>query len=64
MCVYLGVSPTYKAHNCINMERGIFISKDVAFNENEFPFKTSFQIGDHSGSTPQIQLVHFPNILL
>lgn len=48
-CVYLGVSPTYKAHKFLGVEGRIFISKDVRFNEAEYPFSKLFSsIPGHS----------------
>jgi hypothetical protein len=37
-CVYLGISPQHKGHMCFSPSSRIFISKDVIFNESEFPF--------------------------
>lgn len=44
----MGVSPTHKGHKCMNMVGRIFISKDVVFNEEEFPFKTDFKVEDQN----------------
>jgi histone deacetylase 1/2 len=41
-CVYLGPSPTHKGYKCLSPEGKVFISKDVVFNELEFPYSTLF----------------------
>ena len=48
----------------MNIKGRIFISKDVVFNENDFPIKNGFQIGDHSDPTSQIQQDQFPQNLI
>jgi histone deacetylase 1/2 len=41
-CVYLGVSPQHKGHKCLDEHGKIFISKDVVFNESNFPYPSLF----------------------
>lgn len=41
-CVYLGPSPQHKGHRCLTTTDRIIISRNVAFNELEFPFATGF----------------------
>lgn len=41
-CVYLGFSPSHKGHRCLSPEGKIFISRNVTFNENDFPFCEGF----------------------
>ena len=42
-CVYLGVSQSHHAHLCFDpVQSKIFISRDVLFFEQTFPFKTMF----------------------
>jgi hypothetical protein len=39
-CVFLGYSPMHKGVKCLDINTGrIFISRDVVFDENSFPFK-------------------------
>jgi histone deacetylase 1/2 len=49
-CVYLGPSPTHKGYKCLSPEGKVYISKDVVFNELEFPYSTLFSAP--SSSTP------------
>lgn len=42
--MYLDVSPTYKGKKFLNIEGIIYISKDIKFNENEFPFNKLFSV--------------------
>lgn len=42
-CVHLGISPTHKGHKCLNAYERIYISKDVKFNEDDFPFNKIFK---------------------
>lgn len=42
-CVYLGVSPQHKGHKCLSKGGRIYISKDVIFNEDHFPYVSLFQ---------------------
>lgn len=65
-CVYFGFSPTHKGHKCMNMASQVFISKDVIFNEEEFPFETNFKMENHASSSqsPRGLSSLIPNIKL
>lgn len=39
-CIYLGISLTHKWHKCMEKSGRVYISKDVIFNEVEFPYPT------------------------
>jgi histone deacetylase 1/2 len=41
-CVFLGYSPTHKGYKCLSIEGRIYISKDVVFNKDSFPYNTLF----------------------
>lgn len=41
-CAYLGPSSNHKGHKCVTATGRVFISRSVTFNEEEFPFFTSF----------------------
>jgi len=50
-CVFLGVSPQHKGFKCLSSEGRIFISKDVKFNENRFPYTSLFGVTTVSSDT-------------
>jgi histone deacetylase 1/2 len=41
-CVFLGYSSVYKGYKCLSPEGRIYISKDVLFNEQKFPYSQLF----------------------
>lgn len=41
-CVYHGISPQHKGFKCLSKEGKIYISKDVRFHEQDFPFSNMF----------------------
>lgn len=49
--VNLGVTPTHKGHKCLHPDGRIYVSKDVVFNEAEFPYSTSHQVLVSKAST-------------
>lgn len=55
-CVYLGPSPQHKGYKCLSPEGRVYISKDVLFNENKFPYPNLFSAGSresaHCSSSP------------
>jgi len=40
--VFLGYSPSHKGYKCLAADGRLYISKDVIFNENSFPYPTLF----------------------
>uniref|UniRef100_A0A803PCU5 Reverse transcriptase Ty1/copia-type domain-containing protein n=1 Tax=Cannabis sativa TaxID=3483 RepID=A0A803PCU5_CANSA len=54
-CVNLGYSDSYKGYKCLSPTGRIYISRDVVFNELEFPLKTCFL---NNYTTPQPVIIH------
>lgn len=52
LCVFIGYSLNHKGYNCLHLPTGrIYVSRDVRFNENHFPFsptRSSIQVSDSS----------------
>ena len=42
LCVFLGYNETHKGYKCLSSSGRTYISRDVIFNEIEFPFKNGF----------------------
>lgn len=53
-CIFMGISPHHKAYKCLNKEVQIFISKDVSFNECNFPYLTLFPPSTSTLSTQSV----------
>ena len=52
-CVFLGYSDLHKGYKCLHRQTGrIYISRDVVFDENVFPFRQASK--NFSSSTPPI----------
>lgn len=41
-CINLGISPRHRGYKCLNHEGRIYISKDVIFDENTFPYPSLY----------------------
>ncbi|CAJ2673651.1 unnamed protein product [Trifolium pratense] len=50
-CVYLGPSPHHKGYKCLSPDGRVYISKDVVFNELEFPYSILFPNTSRSAPT-------------
>ncbi|KAK2420319.1 putative mitochondrial protein [Trifolium repens] len=50
-CVFLGYSSTYKGYKCLSPEGRVYISKDVLFNEQKFPYPSLFSTTSAANST-------------
>lgn len=63
-CLFLGYSSSRKGYKCLSPSGGIYISKDVLFNESEFPYTTLFESPSspsHPTSSTQYQFLPIPN---
>lgn len=55
LCVFLGYTADHKGYNCLHLPtRRIYISRDVYFDENKFPFATSVGLPSSTHSTPTL----------
>ncbi|MCH79360.1 retrovirus-related Pol polyprotein from transposon TNT 1-94 [Trifolium medium] len=52
-CVFLGYSSTYKGYKCLSPDGHIYVSKDVLFNEQKFPYHQLFP-SSHTTTPPPI----------
>uniref|UniRef100_A0A803PM38 Integrase catalytic domain-containing protein n=1 Tax=Cannabis sativa TaxID=3483 RepID=A0A803PM38_CANSA len=57
-CVNLGYSDKHKGYKCLSSTGRLYISRDVIFNEDEFPFKSGF-LNTNKPETPVSVLVPF-----
>ncbi|MCH98988.1 hypothetical protein A2U01_0019998, partial [Trifolium medium] len=51
-CVFLGYSSTYKGYKCLSPEGHVYVSKDVLFNEQRFPYPSLFSSTKVNNSNP------------
>ena len=47
-CVFLGYSPSHKGNKYMSSSGRIFMSKDVIFNEHQFPYRKLFSTSSNS----------------
>jgi hypothetical protein len=60
-CLFLGYSPLHKGYKCLQLSTNkLYISRDVIFNENIFPFTTEKSSGIFS---PTVQSIAVPSSL-
>jgi histone deacetylase 1/2 len=52
-CIFLGYSSTYKGYKCLSPDGRIYVSKDVLFNEQRFPYPQLFP-NSHTTETPSM----------
>lgn len=61
-CVFLGPSHTHKGYKCLDIATGrIYISRDVVFDENVFPFS---KLHSNAGSRLRSEIALLPSHLL
>jgi histone deacetylase 1/2 len=66
-CVFLGYSSTYKGYKCLSPEGRVYVSKDVLFNEQKFPYPYLFPTTTTANSiataptSPSHVPLYFPN---
>ncbi|MCI00444.1 retrovirus-related pol polyprotein from transposon tnt 1-94, partial [Trifolium medium] len=69
-CIFLGYSSTYKGYKCLSPDGHIYVSKDVLFNEQKFPYPSLFGQTNTTSTpitspTPMSQVpLHLPNQVL
>jgi hypothetical protein len=52
-CIFIGYSPNHKGYKCYHIESGyIYVSRDVIFHEDSFPFKSATPTPALPDSTP------------
>ncbi|GAU13081.1 hypothetical protein TSUD_173810 [Trifolium subterraneum] len=51
-CIFLGYSTTHKGYKCLSPTGRIYVSKDVLFNENKFPYESSLSTQNTALSNP------------
>jgi histone deacetylase 1/2 len=61
-CVFLGYSSTYKGYKCLSPEGRVYVSKDVLFNEQRFPYPSLFPTtsADTTTTTTSVSPSHAP----
>jgi histone deacetylase 1/2 len=60
-CVFLGYSPLHKGYKCLEVKSGrVYISRDVVFDENLFPFST---LHPNAGARLRAEISLLPNSL-
>lgn len=62
-CVFLGYSPSHRGYKCLASSGRIYISKDVIFDENTFPYPKLFAQNSNSPSlSPAVVLPSLPSV--
>ncbi|KAK9092707.1 hypothetical protein Syun_027618 [Stephania yunnanensis] len=63
--VFIGYSPLHHGYHCLHSSGKVFVSRDVVFNEKEFPYITFYQSSLSSSSSfsslPLSNLQHVPH---
>lgn len=49
-CTFLGYSPCYKGYKCLDSNNRLYISHNVLFDEQSFPFKSTLPSTDNSSA--------------
>ncbi|CAJ2671926.1 unnamed protein product, partial [Trifolium pratense] len=60
-CVFLGYSSTYKGYKCLSPEGRVYISKDVLFNEQRFPYSSLFSNTKSNNPNPTPTVYNSPS---
>jgi histone deacetylase 1/2 len=63
-CIFVGYSNTHKGYKCLSPNGRIFISKDVLFNEDRFPYSSLFSASNNNSlinySMPDVPIQTLP----
>ena len=64
-CIFLGYSASHLGYRCLSLTSDkLYISRDVIFQEHDYPFESSSSINNSPSSSPLKLLGRFPHSLL
>jgi len=57
-CTFIGYTPHHKGYKCLARDGRVFISRDVSFNENFFPFSQFLSRSNDESTNTDTTLLH------